>query len=219
MLKRWRIRGEIKSEETVKSFLTCRCPVRQHRAHPVTCVWRATPVTAATSTTAGSEYTERSSTWQNSESVAYSLCLVAWICLMCTALPFYFIFFALQLHWLYYSKNAYLILTFVSENILLWDFRIKMFWKSLGNHPWFGSRSLFSRTISAIDDQFMMFFFFLHFFPWLNLCDCVKSPQVIWPQSCSFGVPFRFVCLCMSFTVPGIQIQMFSLFLMLRKVA
>lgn len=33
-------------------------------------------------------------------------------------------------------------LTFVSEN-LLWDFRIKMFWKSLGSHPWFGSRSLF----------------------------------------------------------------------------
>lgn len=92
MLKRWRIRGEIKSEETVKSFLTCRCPVRQHRAHPVTCVWRATPVTAATSTTAGSEYTERSSTWQNSESVAYSLCLVALICLMCTALPFIYFF-------------------------------------------------------------------------------------------------------------------------------
>lgn len=39
-----------------------------------------------------------------------------------------------------------------------------MFWKSLGNHPWFGSRSLFSRTISAIDDQFMMFFFFPPFF-------------------------------------------------------
>lgn len=141
-------------------------------------------------------------------------CLDCFDFLMWTALPFFF--FALQLQWLYYSKNAYLILTFVSENILLWDFRIKMFWKSLGNHPWFGSRSLFSRTISAIDDQFMMFFF-SPFFPLIK-------PVWLCKISTSYLTELYFwfaISLCVSLHVfhCARNTNTNGLLLMLRKVA
>lgn len=82
----------------LKYFLTLRWPAIHHRARPVACVWRATPVTAVNSTTAGSEYAERRSEtlWIS----GYSLCCVAlivWIFHVYRCDIFVGDFFALQL--------------------------------------------------------------------------------------------------------------------------
>lgn len=81
--------------------------------------------------------------------------LIVWtFCVNCSAIFLWEIFLLI----VFRTRMFLFFLTFVSENILLWDFRIKMFWKSLGNHPWFGSRSLFSRPI--IDIHYQLFFIF-----------------------------------------------------------
>lgn len=116
----------------MKSFVTYRCHVIL-RVHPVTCTWRATPVTAASSTTAGSESTQQTTGKPlNQSSLALALCVVL------------LSIFKRKTKYLHFKPRTCLFfLTFVSENILLSDFKIKMLWKSLGNHPWFGSRSFF----------------------------------------------------------------------------
>lgn len=73
-------------------------------------------------------------------------------------------------------------LTFVSENILLWDFRIKMFWKSLGNHPWFGSRSLFSRPITDIHYQLFFFLSVFNITRNRNVPFPLHVPSQVWPK-------------------------------------
>lgn len=60
-------------------FLTCRCPVIRRHARPATCVWRATPVTAANSTTVGSEYAKQTSDQPLHQCLHNLLCCVALI--------------------------------------------------------------------------------------------------------------------------------------------
>lgn len=132
-----------------------RCPVRRRHAPPATCGWRATPATAASSTTAASECAGQLSpprlhqcAASNCAGFGVNYCAIFVGNFSSSFLLFVFCYATAQAAT--QREYLFLVLPYVSENILLLDFRIKMLWKSLGNHPWFGSRSLFSR-ISAID--------------------------------------------------------------------
>lgn len=125
-----------------------RSPVRRRHAPPAICGWRATPATAANSTTAASECGGRlNGAWLSLSVLLSTLPVSVWTTVLFLweiSLLLSFVLFLLCNCTDCDTTGIFIFgLTFVSENILLLDFRIKMFWKSLGNHPWFGSRSLF----------------------------------------------------------------------------
>lgn len=62
------------------------------------------------------------------------------LCFILLMLQFLFAFTKRALFWLKLCWKRPPVFTYVSENILFWDFRVKMFWKNLGKRPWIGSR-------------------------------------------------------------------------------
>lgn len=172
------------TEPEVNHCSARRSPARRPLVRTVTCEWRATPVTAVTCTTVASE--SQSTRTSDPAPHGLSVCDSVTVPVYCSALFVCVCVWEISFCTAAFQNVSVLLLTFVSENSLLWDFRIKMFWKSLGNHPWFGSRSFFSRPIldplwpliisyvthhtSVLPNSLIMFCFFLN----LQKCGCMR---------------------------------------------